>query len=118
MSCFEQCCREPEVETAPNQTIVAQTSTWPAECPDEAADSAVNGLGTVCLSVSGSFSEVKGNVRKDSADSDYTSEISERIRTTDLKILRGITLRDSLRSRGSLWRKNPMYLVGFLTQTA
>ena len=109
MSCLEECCRrEPEVEIAPNQTAVAQTPLTLAESPDEAADGlAVNGLeGMAPCLVSGSSSNEIEVEKKDS----YKSTILKRIRTTDLEILRGITLRDSLRSRGSLWRKNPMYL--------
>ena len=112
MSCLEECClsREPEAKTAPwnNQTTAAQTlSTWPAEGPDEAADGlAVNGLeGMAPCLVSGSSLGEKKVPFKSSK-----SSVAERIHTTDLDILRGITLRDSLRSRGSLWRKDLMYL--------
>ena len=97
MSCLEECCRrEPEVEI----------SFAPAECPDEAADLAVNGLEGMASLVSGSsLPEIE--VEKDAS---CKSMIMKRIRTADLEIVRGITLSDSLRSRGSLWRKNPMYL--------
>ena len=106
MSCLEECCRqEPEVEIAPNQTAAAQTSFAPA--PDEAAE-AVNGLeGMACLGGVSCSSLNEIEVEKDAS---CKSMIMKRIRTADLEILRGITLSDSLRSRGSLWRKNPMYL--------
>lgn len=38
------------------------------------------------------------------------SDMSEKVRTTDLEILRGITMRQSLRGFGSLWHKNPKEL--------
>ena len=110
MSCLEECCR-PEVEIAPNQTAVEQTSFVPAECPDEAVDLAVNGLEGMASLVSGSsLPEIE--VEKNAS---FKSSVLKRTRTTDLEILRGITLRDSLRSRGSLWRKNPMYLPDLLS---
>ena len=113
MSCFEECCRqEPEIETAPcsHSSFAQALSTWPAECPDEAADLVVTGLeDVVCAGgVSGSSLPEIEVEKNDSCPSQST--ILKRTRTTDLEILRGITLRDSLRSRGTLWRKNPMYL--------
>ena len=108
MSCLEECYRrEPEDETAPwSKQTAAQTSTL-AECPVEAADLAVNGLEGMapCLVSGSSLDEIE--VEKNDS---FKSSVLKRIRTTDLEILRGITLRDSLRSRGTLWRKNPMYL--------
>ena len=55
---------------------------------------------------------INSNQRRQ-AEPSFESYVSARLRAIDPEILRGITLRESLRRGGSLWRKNPEYLPAF-----
>ena len=114
MSCLQDCCeQEPDRATsqsapAPSETTYAACA-WDVGLPDEAPELAVNGLegmSFVNVAMSDSKSEVEGGPSFDS----FKSYVSARIGVVDTEILRGITLRESLRRGGSLWRKNPEHL--------
>lgn len=116
MSCLQDCC-EQEPDPTIDQSALAPTCRADVELPEppELAmfdESDVNGLeamsfvNVASVTMSDSNSGVVGEPSFDS----FKSYVSERIQVTDKEILRGITLRESLRRGGSLWRKNPEHL--------
>ena len=107
MSCLQDCC-EREPDTA-NQSALAPTCSsrsWDCE-PDEEPD--VNGLRAMSF-VNVAMSDRNSSGEGEPSIDSFKSYVSERILATDTEILRGITLRESLRRGGSLWRKNPEHL--------
>jgi len=84
-----------------------------AEFADAPPELAVQGLecmaslGMTMVSSSGSSSFESPASR---AARSMQSMVSAQIRTTDMEILRGIMLRESLKKGACLWRKNPMHL--------
>ena len=107
---LQDCCGQ-ELDPATDQNAPApseptcSSGAWDVELPDEAPELVANGLEAmtfVNVAMSDSKAAVEGKP--------FKSYVSERIRVTDTEILRGITLRESLRRGGSLWRKNPEHL--------
>ena len=103
MSCSDCCQQELDLGTASRLGAVAHDlKSWSdVEIPDQPQEMKVNGLGGMA-SLTMAFGMCEEEVAADL--SCWSLYVSERIYTTDWEILRGISLRDSFRFGGSLWR--------------
>jgi len=113
MSCLQNCCEQELDPLDPLDfrtpvTESAETSAVEFEPELVANGDGPNGLGTMCsVNMAMSCSEVQEAL----GEASFQSHVSDRIRETDLEILRGITLRESLCRGASMWRKNPEQLL-------
>ena len=114
MRCLQDCC-EQELDTGhcreavSDQTLATTSRLQDVEVQDEPPELAVNGLeAMISLNI---MTMLSGGDSNGTDEELFKSHVSERIHVTDWEILRGITLRESLCRGGSLWRKNPEYLL-------
>ena len=83
------------------------------DAPPELAVQGLECMASLGMSMESSSSPVPFESPASSRGASILSVVSAQIRTTDMEILRGITLRESLRRGACLWRKNPMQLIRF-----
>eukprot|EP00438_Fugacium_kawagutii_P009896 Skav209223 [mRNA] locus=scaffold3787:98755:101699:+ [translate_table: standard] len=112
MSCLDGCCQSSVPATRPE--VIEKVPDESAEAPGLHGLNVMIATPSPALVVSSNNSEEvieEGEFSKSHA-SGVISHVSlhETVRTMDWDILRGISLRESLRRGGSLWRRNPTYL--------
>ena len=101
MSCSDCCQQEPDLTVSRQGAVAHDLTSWSdVEIPDQPPEMTVNGLGGMASLTTAFGMREKGVA----ADLSWNLYVAERIYTTDWEILRGISLRDSFRSGGSLWR--------------
>ena len=118
MSCLQNCCAQEldpfdlrtSVDFEPELTANGRDGRDGRDGPNGPNDDGPKGLGAMC-SVNMALGAGESDGQETLGRASFQSSVSGRIRETDLEILRGMTLRESLCRGASVWRMNPEQLL-------